>query len=258
MRPSKQRSRGKSNRNRNTNSNGNNLNRVFDSSGPEGKVRGTPQQIIDKYQALTRDAQLANDRVAEENFQQHAEHYVRLLGDATREAEARRLEQEAQHRERQAQRDARNENRNDTRQDNRSEGRTDNRSDGRNEARTENRSENRPDNRADNRNAERQADAPQQVAPITGPITGPADVIDPSDAPQPELPSFITDAPTTLVDTPEGAEKPAARKPRRRKPVAIDGEEGAVVEDTKPKPRRRAPKKVTEEAVSPDSPEAAE
>ncbi len=103
MRSPKSRSRGKSNRNR---SSGNNLNRVFDSSGPEGKVRGTPQQIIDKYQQLTSDAQLSNDRVAAENFQQHAEHYARLLGDSQREAEARKAEQEAQQRERQAQRDA--------------------------------------------------------------------------------------------------------------------------------------------------------
>lgn len=72
------------------------VNRVFDSSGPEGKVRGTPQQIIDKYQQLYRDSQLSGDRVAAENFQQHAEHYIRLLGEAMREQEARREAQEAQ------------------------------------------------------------------------------------------------------------------------------------------------------------------
>ena len=77
------------------------MNRVFDSSGPEGKVRGTPQQIIDKYNQLARDAQLANDIVAAENFQQHAEHYLRLLGEAQREMEARREQQEQQQRERQ-------------------------------------------------------------------------------------------------------------------------------------------------------------
>jgi hypothetical protein len=75
---------------------GNIVNRVFDSSGPEGKVRGTPQQIIDKYNQLARDAQLGNDRVAAENFQQHAEHYARLLGEAQREQDARREQQEAQ------------------------------------------------------------------------------------------------------------------------------------------------------------------
>ena len=103
MRSPKSRSRGKNNRNR---SSGNNINRVFDSSGPEGKVRGTPQQIIEKYAQLTRDAQLSNDRVAAENFQQHAEHYARILGEAQREAEAKRAEQEAQHKARQAQREA--------------------------------------------------------------------------------------------------------------------------------------------------------
>ncbi len=80
---------------------GNVVNRVFDSSGPEGKVRGTPQQIIDKYSQLARDAQLSNDRVAAENFQQHSEHYTRLLGAAQREQDARREQQEQQHRDRQ-------------------------------------------------------------------------------------------------------------------------------------------------------------
>ncbi|GGH19487.1 protein of unknown function [Cribrihabitans marinus] len=103
MRSSKSRSRSKNNRNRP--SGGNVVNRVFDSSGPEGKVRGTPQQIIDKYNQLARDAQLGNDRVATENFQQHAEHYQRLLNEAQREIESRREEQERQNRERQAERD---------------------------------------------------------------------------------------------------------------------------------------------------------
>lgn len=95
MRSSKSRSRNKNNRR----PSGNIVNRVFDSSGPEGKVRGTPQQIIDKYNQLARDAQLAGDRVAVENFQQHAEHYSRMLAEAMREAakeaEARREQQEA-------------------------------------------------------------------------------------------------------------------------------------------------------------------
>ena len=91
MRSSKSRSRGKSNRNRSV---GNIVNRVFDSSGPEGKVRGTPQQIIDKYNQLARDAQLSNDRVATENFQQHAEHYLRLLAVAQREQQERQQQQQ--------------------------------------------------------------------------------------------------------------------------------------------------------------------
>jgi len=90
MRVSKHRSRAKGVRHRSV---GNAVNRVFDSSGPEGKVRGTPQQIAGKYDQLARDAQLGDDRVAAENFQQHAEHYVRLLGAARREQEARRAQQ---------------------------------------------------------------------------------------------------------------------------------------------------------------------
>ncbi|MEX2519691.1 MAG: DUF4167 domain-containing protein [Paracoccaceae bacterium] len=78
MRPQQKsgRSRGKSNRNKGV---GHSPNRVYESAGPEGKVRGTPQQIIDKYLGLARDAQLSGDRVMSENFHQHAEHYSRIL-----------------------------------------------------------------------------------------------------------------------------------------------------------------------------------
>ncbi len=85
MRSSKSRSRSKPNRPRTL---GNIVNRVFDSSGPEGKVRGTPQQIIEKYQMLAGDSQRSNDRVAAENFSQHAEHYTRMLAEAMREMAA--------------------------------------------------------------------------------------------------------------------------------------------------------------------------
>jgi hypothetical protein len=90
MRPSnKSRSRNKSGGNGNHNqrrgSMGNIVNRVFESAGPDGKVRGTPQQIIDKYQALARDAQVSGDRVAAESYLQHSEHYSRLLGEAQRQ-----------------------------------------------------------------------------------------------------------------------------------------------------------------------------
>ncbi|MFV0386770.1 DUF4167 domain-containing protein [Paracoccus sp. (in: a-proteobacteria)] len=98
MRSSKSRSRNKSNRQRSL---GNIVNRVFDSSGPEGKVRGTPQQIIDKYLTLARDAQLSNDRVAEQSFLQHAEHYTRMLGEAQREmAERQQQHQNNNHQQR--------------------------------------------------------------------------------------------------------------------------------------------------------------
>ena len=80
MRPSQKQNRARGRGNRKPN--GNVVNRVFESAGPEGKVRGTPQQIIDKYQTLARDAQTTGDRVMAENFLQHAEHYQRILLDA--------------------------------------------------------------------------------------------------------------------------------------------------------------------------------
>ena len=103
MRSSKSRSRNKNRNNRP--SGGNIINRVFDSQGPDGKVRGTPQQIIEKYNQLHRDAVLSGDRVDAENYAQHAEHYTRLLAEAQREVEAKREEQEEQNRQRQAERD---------------------------------------------------------------------------------------------------------------------------------------------------------
>ncbi len=115
MRPSnKSRSRNKGGNRRQHNNNNNNtniVNRVFDSAGPEGKVRGTPQQIVEKYSQLARDAQLSGDRVAAESFMQHSEHYSRMLAVAMRaqaekqaEHAARQAEQAERHAEQQRQR----------------------------------------------------------------------------------------------------------------------------------------------------------
>ena len=57
----------------------NNPNRAFDSNGPDVKIRGTAAHIYEKYQALARDATASGDRVAAENYMQHAEHYFRIL-----------------------------------------------------------------------------------------------------------------------------------------------------------------------------------
>ncbi len=53
-------------------------NQTFDSNGGDVKIRGNPQQIIDKYLAMARDAHSSGDRVAAEHYYQHAEHYYRL------------------------------------------------------------------------------------------------------------------------------------------------------------------------------------
>lgn len=56
-----------------------NINRAYDSNGPEVRIRGTANQIYDKYLALARDAASSGDRVKAENYLQHAEHYFRVI-----------------------------------------------------------------------------------------------------------------------------------------------------------------------------------
>jgi len=56
-----------------------NRNHVFDSSGPDLRIRGTSQQLFEKYLQLGRDATSSADRVMAESYFQHAEHYFRIL-----------------------------------------------------------------------------------------------------------------------------------------------------------------------------------
>lgn len=56
-----------------------NPNRALDSNGPDVRIRGTANQIYDKYQALARDASSSGDRIKAESYLQHAEHYFRLI-----------------------------------------------------------------------------------------------------------------------------------------------------------------------------------
>jgi len=58
------------------------LTRVYESNGPEVKIRGTAHHIAEKYLQLARDAQSAGDPVTAENYFQHAEHYSRLIATA--------------------------------------------------------------------------------------------------------------------------------------------------------------------------------
>ena len=72
-------------RGRNNNSNNrksNPLTRVYESNGPDVKIRGTASHIAEKYIQLARDAQSSGDPVAAENYYQHAEHYFRLIAAA--------------------------------------------------------------------------------------------------------------------------------------------------------------------------------
>ena len=53
-------------------------NNNFESHGPEVKIRGTAQQVQEKYLALARDANVSGDRISAEAFFQFAEHYYRI------------------------------------------------------------------------------------------------------------------------------------------------------------------------------------
>jgi len=58
------------------------LTRVYESNGPEVKIRGTAHHIAEKYLQLARDAQGSGDPVTAENHFQHAEHYLRMIAAA--------------------------------------------------------------------------------------------------------------------------------------------------------------------------------
>ncbi len=107
MRPQQQnrRMRGRNNNggggsNNNNNNNNNNrkgpnpLTRNYESNGPDVKIRGSAQQIAEKYATLARDAQSAGDRVMAENYLQHAEHYNRIIAAAQAQMPIQHVQQQ--------------------------------------------------------------------------------------------------------------------------------------------------------------------
>ncbi|MEX2318341.1 MAG: DUF4167 domain-containing protein, partial [Bauldia sp.] len=58
------------------------LTRSYESNGGDVKIRGTALHVAEKYVQLARDAQSSGDRVAGENYLQHAEHYYRIVAAA--------------------------------------------------------------------------------------------------------------------------------------------------------------------------------
>lgn len=199
--PNKSRSRNKNRRNNNNNNGGGNvLNRVYDSAGPDGRVRGTPVQVIEKYQGLAHDNALSGDRVAMENFQQHAEHYIRLINEAQKQIAERREQLDAQNNA--------NGNTNSSGQQN-----------------------NQNNNQNNNRNQQNQQPQQRDLAEVSQPsVEAPAKMMPPLDQVQPSLdveqpatidPVSADSSDGNLVDTPEGKGATDAPKPKRaRKPRA--------------------------------------
>lgn len=86
------RSRGRNRRSGgNPQNNFNNPNRHFESVGPDVKIRGSAQQVLEKYLQYARDAQTGGDRILSEAYFQYAEHYQRIVA---KQQEARNQQQQ--------------------------------------------------------------------------------------------------------------------------------------------------------------------
>jgi hypothetical protein len=109
------RSRGRNRRTGGNNQNNfNNPNRHFESVGPDVKIRGSAQQVLEKYQQYARDAHTSGDRILSEAYYQFAEHYQRIVAKQT---EARDRQQQPRNN-----RDDRDQGRRDDRDNSRNDG----------------------------------------------------------------------------------------------------------------------------------------
>lgn len=91
------RMRSRNNNNNNNRRGQNPMTRVFESNGPDIKIRGTASHIAEKYVQLARDARGSGDPVASENYYQHAEHYFRLIAAAQEQLRQNQPQQQQRH-----------------------------------------------------------------------------------------------------------------------------------------------------------------
>ncbi len=77
---------------------GGNQNRmqVFDSNGPDVRIRGTAHQICEKYLGLAKDSTASGEYILAQSYLQHAEHYQRLINDWEEVKNAREAQQAKQ------------------------------------------------------------------------------------------------------------------------------------------------------------------
>ncbi len=62
--------------------------KVYDSNGPDVRIRGTAHQVAEKYMTLAKDASSMGELILAESYLQHAEHYQRLINAQMVEAGA--------------------------------------------------------------------------------------------------------------------------------------------------------------------------
>ena len=71
-------------------------NTPFDSSSPAGRIRGTSQQLVEKYMSLAKDAKNQDDRVLYETYLQYADHYARMLAMAIANEQQQKIQIQSQ------------------------------------------------------------------------------------------------------------------------------------------------------------------
>ena len=225
------RSRGRNRRSGGTSSNNNhnNPNRHYESVGPDVKIRGSAQQVLEKYQQYARDAHTSGDRVLSEAYFQFAEHYQRIVA---KQLEAKDKQQQPQPRSGRDDRDNRRDDR-----DNRNDGSDD-------DSETDNRQEREeasvavtsPSNRNDETGeAEAASDAPVSLEMLDGEESNPAGAA-PEDKPKP------------VSDRPKSRRKPYRAKEASDEPEAVtDG-----VMKTLSRGRRKAAPDASEDVTRAD------
>jgi hypothetical protein len=71
------------------------VNRVYESNGPDVKIRGNAALVSEKYLTLARDAQSSGDPISYENYLQHAEHYLRIIAAANTQQQQQQAQADA-------------------------------------------------------------------------------------------------------------------------------------------------------------------
>jgi hypothetical protein len=90
------RQRGRNNGGGNARRGNNQKSQVFDSNGPDVRIRGTAGQVAEKYLTLARDAASAGDRIVAESYLQHAEHYQRVMNAWNEDVQTSRPSEQGQ------------------------------------------------------------------------------------------------------------------------------------------------------------------
>ena len=83
-------------KNRNRPRRPNNSSRLFESNGPDIKIKGSAIQIVEKYQALSREYQSSGDPISAESCLQHAEHYQRIIEANELKSQKNQIDQSAE------------------------------------------------------------------------------------------------------------------------------------------------------------------